>query len=126
MPSNLSAVVTEVILLQFSVDRIVPYMFCGVSWPSVVNLTILNPNDVSLSINNFTFDCLSRIETLGLGLSSLKSLDINAFHGLENTVTLDLTDCVMLNTTIVTPSLSSYTNLPKLRNLIARSLGTRT
>ena len=76
--SNLSAVVTEVILLQFSVDRIVSYMFCGVSWPSVVNLTILNPNDVSLSINNFTFDCLSQIETLRLGLSSLESLDINA------------------------------------------------
>ena len=87
---------------------------------------ILNSNDVSLSINNFTFDCLTQIETLRLGLSSLESLDINALHGLENTATLDLTDCVTLNTTIVTPSLSSYTNLPKLQNLIARSFGTRT
>ena len=126
MPTNLPSEVTEVILMQFSVDRIVPYMFCVVSWPSVVNLTILNSNGVSLNISNFTFDCLPQIETLRLGLSSLESLDINAFHGLEKTTTLDLADSVMLNTTMLTPSLSLYTNLPKLRNLILRSLGTRT
>ena len=126
VPSKLPSEVTEVILMQFSVDRIVPYMFCVVSWPSVVNLTILNSNGVSLSISNFTFDCLPQIETLRLGLSSLESLDINAFHGLENTTTLDLADSVMLNTTMLTPSLSLYTNLPKLRNLILRRLGTKT
>ena len=126
VPSNLPSEVTEVILMQLGVGRFVPFMFGGVSWPSVVNLTILNSDGVSLSISNFTFDCLPQIETLRLGLSSLESLDINAFHGLENTTTIDLTDCVMLNATMLTPSLSLYTNLPKLRNLILRSLGTRT
>ena len=124
LPRYLESIVNGVTLSQFSKDNIAPYMFCGVSWPGVVNLTILNTKDRDFSISNFTFDCLPQLEILTLGLTGLESLGINAFHGLENTKTLDLSDCVHLLITKLSPSLTLFTNLPKLRNLVLRNLAT--
>ena len=125
IPRNLTSTVNEILLTKLNESRIVPYMFCGVLWPRVVNLTILNSdvNGKLFNVDNFTFSCLPQIEMLKLGLTGILSLDDNAFHGLENTSTLDLTNCIKLDIPMLTPSLSLYANLPKLQSLILRNFG---
>ena len=129
IPKNVTSTVNEIVLLRFNESRFVPHMFCGVLWPRVVNLTILNskyrpePNRTELNIRNFSFDCLPQIEILKLGLSGLHHLSVNAFYGLTNTRTLDLTNCVYLEISQLTPSLSLYANLPKLKTLILSNFG---
>ena len=128
IPKNVTSAVNEIVLLKFRESRFVSKMFCGVYWPSVVNLTIVKADEgncylSNFSIQNFTFDCLSRIETLKLGLSQLVSLSHNAFYGLNSVRTLDLTDCVCLEIPGLTPGLTLETNVPLLQAIILSNVG---
>ena len=128
IPINVTSAVNEIVLLEFRESRFVPRMFCGVSWPRVVNLTIVNTVKIrcylrNFEIQNFTFDCLSGIETLKLGLSQLISFSHDALYGFDNVKTLDLTDCVCLAIPGLKPGLSLETNVPMLQAIILSNVG---
>ena len=128
IPSNVTPAVNEIVLTDFNSSHFVPHMFCGVSWPRVVNLTIVNENSVKIDeafgIGNLTFDCLHEIETLKLDFQVLKNLSRNALYGLDNVIILDFTHCIHLEVPELTIALSLDTNIPKLQRLILNNLGT--
>ena len=119
----LSEGVNEIVLSRLNENRIVPHMFCGVSWPHIIDLTILNAEGDFFYIKNFTFNCLPKIDFLKLGLQYLKNFSHNAFYGLDNVEILDLTDCIRLEIPGLTPGLSSHANVPGLRTLILSNVG---
>ena len=123
LPQNVTAAVNEVVLLGLNESRIVPHMFCGVSWPRVVNLTILNSDGNQFNIQNFTFDCLTKIKTLQLGLTQLINFSRNALCGLDDVRTLDLTNCIRLEISGLTPGLLSDAIVPRLQTIILSNVG---
>ena len=123
IPINVSSAVNEIVLSHFNESRIAPHMFCAVSWPRVVNLTMLNSKGNLFHIKNFTFDCLPKIKTLTLGLRLLTNFSHNALYGLEDLQTFDLTDCIRLEIAGLLPGLSSKAIVPKLQTLILSKVG---
>ena len=123
IPENVPSAVDEIVLSRFNESTIVPKMFCGVSWPHVINLTILSTEGDKFYIKNFTFDCLPKIKTLKLGLQQLINFSHNALYGLDNVRTLDLTDCVRLEIYGLTLGLSSDAYVPRLQTLILHNVG---
>ena len=126
IPSNVTPAVREIVLSEFNESRFLPRMFCGVSWPKVVNLTIVNSAESFVdyfNFVNFTFDCLSTIKMLKLSFSLLSSLGVNAFDGLTNVKILDLTGCIRLEISGLTPGLLLEANVPKLQTIILSNLG---
>ena len=113
----------HVVLLRFNQSRFVPKMFCGVSWPNVAKLTILNTDDGAFGMDNFIFTCLPNIKTLKLGLRSLSNLSHSTFYGLDDLTTLDLTDCIRLEIPGLVTGLSAVTNAPKLQNIVLSNVG---
>ena len=118
IPQNVTSEVDEIVISKFNVTKFVPKMFCGVSWPSVINLTVLSSTGRDLCLLDFTFDCLNRITTLKLGLKQLTNISHNALYGLYAVNILDLTGCVRLKIPGLTNSLLLDTNVPKLKTLI--------
>ena len=123
IPKNVTSAVNEIVLSGFNESRIVPHMFYGVSWPCVVNLTILNPRANACYIKNFAFDGLTKIQTLKLGLRALQNFSYNALYGLDDLRTIDLTDCICLMVPGLTPGLSSKANAPMLHTVILTRVG---
>ena len=125
IPRNVTSTVKEIVLSQFNESRFVSNMFCDVFWPQVVKITILNSNgDNIFCIKNFTFNCLSKIKNLKLGLQKLTNFSHNALYGLDSVQTLDLTDCIRLEIPGLTPALSSSANVPRLQTLVLSNVGT--
>ena len=125
IPRNVSSTVNEIVISQFNGSRFVSNMFCGVFWPQVVKITILNNDNTDLFyIKNFTFSCLSKIINLKLGLQKLTNFSHNALYGLDSVQTLDLTDCIRLEIPGLTPALSSSANVPRLQTLVLSNVGT--
>ena len=125
IPMNATSTVSEIVLSGFNESNIVPHMFCGVSWPSVVNLTILNSDPASrlFNITDFTFDCLLKIQTLKLKMAALQTFSHNALYGLDNVTTLDLSDCIRLTILGLAPALSLEANVPMIHTLVLSNVG---
>ena len=125
IPNDVYPTVNEIVVTDFNDSNFAPYMFCGVSWPSVHTLSIENENLVvpEYDINNFTFDCLHEIKTLKLKLPWLRHFGQKSLFGLENVMILDLTGCVRLEIPGLSTGLSLDASIPKLQTIILRAVG---
>ena len=126
IPNDIYPTVNEIVVTDFNGSDFFPHMFCGVSWPGVHNLSIVNDIDwlvPKYDINNFTFECLHGIKTLKLKLPRLMSFSQKALFGLENVMILDLTGCVRLEIPGLSMGLSLDASIPKLQTIILRAMG---
>ena len=123
VPSN----VKEVVLSKFNEVHLVPRVFCNVLWENVTKLVIESDRVTSVYhyyvLPDKTFDCLHKIESLKVSISSLNKLSTYAFFGLTNVRILDLTACNRLTVSVLSNAFSSDVVMPNLTTIILRNLG---
>ena len=119
IPQTAPNYTTEIILSQFPPVRLVPNVFCNVSWNTVNKLDIhwfhkAEPGMKWISLHNEAFRCLQQIEYIKFNISFLVDFMEASFVGLENIIELDFSDSIRLTTSAIVHILSQSTNFPKL------------
>ena len=95
-------------------------IFCNVTWPSVRQLTLMYLRYRAYLFDHL-FDCLRQIETLKIN-GSIWFVTSNAFDGLDNVTTLDMSDG-SVDSKQLQKLFSLHTTITKLSNLIVSNNG---
>ena len=125
IPSMVPGTVNEIILNSLHGYHLVAHRFCQFSWTNVTKLSIFNDLDdqSAITIGDYAFDCLNKIENLKLSIRKFSNVTTNTFYGLLNIISLDLTDCSRLETPALTLALFTGTVASKLNKLILTNMG---
>ena len=128
IPQTVPNYTTEIILSQYPPTRLVPNVFCNVSWNTVNKLDIRwsqgGGNGAGwIYLRNDAFRCLQQIEYIKFNISYLVNFTDIYFDGLENIIALDFSDSLRLTTPGIVHMLSLNTSFPKLTRLILSGTG---
>ena len=125
VPENVTASVREITISKLDPIQLYAGRLCRVNWPNVTILNIYSDDSDFEKLGDGVFDCLSRVTTLKLRSSFLRSFSKWAFAGLTSLLELDLSFCGKLGHDFIYTMLYERNNFPNLRrlNISAISVG---
>ncbi|KAL4218860.1 hypothetical protein ACF0H5_021448 [Mactra antiquata] len=124
IPDGVSSVNIKEFIMETEFD-IQNELFQSKNWKKVKYLNFedhLASSHSLLRLNSMTFIHLQKLEALRISCSSVFEIDPNAFKGLDNVKSLDVTGCIRLSLDILMKALNGSDKIPNLEQLTLSKL----